>query len=178
MSEEYVNKHTWDDEWDDRWKNTRFSDLLGLTITKIENIEDVALVFYADNTWDEDGKDMIFYMSHAQEDSEVVYIESVTGDINDLIGSTIESASEEVTTMELSQEQIEAFGGGEEFNKLVCTFYRLVTKKGCVKIRWQGNSNGFYDVGVDFRRVTQEGLNVFRVIDAVMGAYLSDPDKD
>lgn len=121
---------------------------------------------------------MIFFMTHNQEGSEDVFIESITGDINDLIGSTIVSASEEVTTMELSQEQIEAFGGGGEFNTLVCTFYRLVTKKGCVKIRWEGDSNGFYDVGVDFDRVTQEGLSVFRVIAAALGAYSSDVDKN
>lgn len=36
------------------------------------------------------------------------------------------------------------------------TFYKLVTMKGAVTIRWYGRSNGWYSVAVSFERVTNE----------------------
>jgi hypothetical protein len=145
--------------WPARAKEVRFTDLLGSIITKIENIKDKALVFYVENEYGNDKEDEIFYMSHSQECCEDVYIESITGDIDDLIGLPILRAAEAVSIMELSQEKIEALDSEtDNHEKMLWTFYKLSTIKGYVDIRWQGNSNGYYSVSVDFVRITPEEL--------------------
>lgn len=139
-----------------------FADLLGKVITKIENIKDRALVFYVENEYGNDKEDKIFYMSHSQQCCEDVYIESITGDIDDLIGSPILRAAEAVSIMELSQEKIEALDSEtDNHEKMLWTFYKLSTIKGYVDIRWQGNSNGYYSVSVDFACVTPEELILY-----------------
>lgn len=136
-----------------------FADLLGKVITKIENIRDRALVFYIPNEDGHKERDQIFYMSHIPECCEDVYIESITGDIDDLIGLPILRAAEEVSIMELSQEKIEALDSEtDNHEKMLWTFYKLATIKGYVDIRWQGNSNGYYSMGVDLECVTEEEL--------------------
>lgn len=140
-------------------EEVRFVDLLGRVITKIENIKDKALVFYVENEYGNDKEDKIFYMSHSQQCCEDVYIESITGDIDDLIGSPILLASEVVSTMELSQEKMAALNSeSDNHYDMLWTFYKLSTIKGYVDIRWQGNSNGYYSVSVDFACVTEEEL--------------------
>ena len=120
-----------------------FSILKGLTITSIDGLEDdsAEVVF----TTSEGRR---FEMSHSQDCCERVSIEDVCGDINDLLNSPILLA-EEVTSEE------DPVDVNKEYHDcLYCwTFYKLSTFKGDVTIRWYGESNGYYSVGVDFEEI-------------------------
>ena len=118
-----------------------FSILKGLTITSIDGLEyDSSEVIFTTS----EGRR--FEMSHSQDCCERVSIEDVCGDVNDLLNSPILLA-EEVTSEE-DPEDIQK----DYHDDLYCwTFYKLSTFKGDVTIRWYGESNGYYSVGVDFR---------------------------
>ncbi len=81
-----------------------------------------------------------YVMRHAQDCCEDVWIESVTGDIKDLIGSPILIAEEVI------QE-------GKEEDSSTWTFYKFATSKGYVDIRWIGESNGYYSESVDLYQI-------------------------
>lgn len=84
-----------------------------------------------------DGTEYLMY--HAQDCCEEVYIESITGDIQDLIDSPLLMAQEIISTEEK-----------ETCNHFTYTFYNFATLKGYVTIRWIGNSNGYYSESVNF----------------------------
>lgn len=111
--------------------NVEFEDLLGKTITKIDQIDKEELFFHT-----EDGK--IYKMYHEQDCCENVYIEDICGDLNNLIGDPIVMA--EKSTKE----------GENDWGTETWTFYKLATNKGYVTIRWCGESNGYYSESVDF----------------------------
>ena len=77
-------------------------------------------------------------MRHDQDWGEDVYLEEIIGDLQDLVGSAIVSAykSSSSTTSE--------YGDVEQW-----TFYRFVTEKGPVTLRWIGTSNGYYSTEVE-----------------------------
>ena len=111
---------------------TDFNELLGKTLTDIIGLNDVSdtVIFEcSDNTK--------YRMWHSQRCCESVDIESVVGDVSDLIGSPILIAEE-------SKKETELF---------TWTFYKLATIKGYVDIRWYGTSNGNYSESVDFERI-------------------------
>jgi hypothetical protein len=134
------------------------STLLGLTLASVD-VEDDVIRFRTTC-----GRR--FLMNHHQDCCEIVYIESVTGDVADLIGSPIlraeESVSDELTLDMLSPNQIV-----EEVDKRITgdtspradegsktwTFYKLATRKGYVDIRWYGTSNGYYSESVTFEEI-------------------------
>lgn len=87
--------------------------------------------------------DEIYAMYHSQECCESVYIESITGDLTDLVDSPILVATEETSVV----------GGYATDGREEWTFYKLATNRGWVDIRWNGRSNGYYSVGVNFVRV-------------------------
>ena len=118
-----------------------FSILKGLTITSIDGLEDdsAEVVF----TTSEGRR---FEMSHNQDCCERVSIEDVCGDVNDLLNSPILLAEKETS----DEDPVDV--NKEYHDDLYCwTFYKLSTFKGDVTIRWYGESNGYYSVGVDFR---------------------------
>ena len=120
-----------------------FNILKGLTITSIDGLEDdsTEVIF----TTSEGRR---FEMSHSQDCCERVSIEDVCGDINDLLNSPILLAEEE--TSDYDPVDINK----EYHDDLYCwTFYKLSTFKGDVTIRWYGESNGYYSVGVDFHEI-------------------------
>lgn len=128
------------------------SDLIGKTIVKIGRIDmrfgnDDALLFYCS-----DGSK--YRMSHERECCEAVSIEDICGDLNDLTGEPIVIAEEISNHEPTSEEDIQRMLLVEE-ERFICnwTFYKLATRKGYVTIRWYGESNGYYSVGVDFQRV-------------------------
>ena len=120
-----------------------FSILKGLTITSIDGLEDdSAEVIFTTS----EGRR--FEMSHSQDCCERVSIEDVCGDVNDLLNSPILLA-EEVTSDEDPGDV-----NKEYHDDLYCwTVYKLSTFKGDVTIRWYGESNGYYSVGVDFHEI-------------------------
>ena len=89
----------------------------------------------------DDGR--IFEFAHLQECCESVYIESINGDLNNLVGNHILHATSTITT--------DRSDWGDSDTK---TFYWFKTAKGEVTIRWYGYSNGYYSENVDFYEVT------------------------
>jgi hypothetical protein len=85
-----------------------------------------------------------YVMEHYQSCCESVYIESIVGDLQDLVGNPILLAEEATNEDNPMYEHDEAFQW---------TFYKFATIKGYVDIRWYGSSNGYYSVGVDFDEV-------------------------
>jgi hypothetical protein len=86
-----------------------------------------------------DGKQFKFY--HSQDCCESVGVEEIIGDLQDLIGSPILEAEE------VSSDGTNPTCGSESYT---WTFYRYVTAKGTVTVRWLGTSNGYYSEGVSF----------------------------
>jgi len=122
-----------------KWIEYGVSDLVGKTLTNIEQKEDEELIFTL-----EDGTQFKLY--HDQSCCEHVYLADVTGEFADLIGSPITMA-EEVESKQGSHEN--NYGDSETW-----TFYKFATVKGYVTLRWIGSSNGYYSESVDFEKVT------------------------
>lgn len=125
-----------------RWDNDAdFTMLMGKTLTACRNIDNERLVFET-----EDGK--TYQMDHSQDCCEHVYVESIVGDLEDLIGTPILLA--EVVT-----DENDPPGYKREYSvdSQTWTFYKLRTIKGSVDIRWYGSSNGYYSESVDFYEV-------------------------
>ena len=128
----------------------KFSDLKGKLLRSIEKSED------------SNGEKIIFTtvdgekykLSHSQECCERIHIEDICGNLDDLIDSEILMA-EEITNKEneipdeIKTEYLENYFD----SYFLWTFYKLATIKGYVTIRWLGESNGYYSVGVDFEKI-------------------------
>lgn len=121
-----------------------FSILTGKTCSQIavkqpikeqERISD-EIVFICD-----DGTEYIMFHEHLC--CESVGIESIVGDISDLIGTPIRFAEE-------SSSCIRDKDNSESSS---WTFYRLRSDKGSVDIRWVGSSNGYYSESVDLYKI-------------------------
>lgn len=87
-----------------------------------------------------------YQLYHYQDCCESVYIESIVGELQDLVGNPL-LVSEEVSS-----------GGdigpvSEYDDAYQWTFYKFATIKGYVDIRWCGSSNGYYSTSVDFEKV-------------------------
>lgn len=115
----------------------QMSDLIGKVFTEIEGEEgeESLRLKCAEGT---------FEFVHYQSCCEFVYIESITGDMADLLGSPILLAEEST-----SEQTPEGFQHQYEPDSQTWTFYKLATIKGYVDIRWFGSSNGYYSERVD-----------------------------
>lgn len=114
--------------------------LIGKTCTHVDRVENEdgndGIVFELDNG-------DIYMLAHKQDCCEDVVIESIVGELSDLIGTPIwiaESVSNE---------------SWDDRNVLhhTWTFYKFATHKGYVDIRFHGDSNGYYSESVDFYKV-------------------------
>lgn len=88
----------------------------------------------------------IFVFSHQQDCCENVYIEDITGYLDDLIGSPILKASAE------SQDDPKAS------ESATWTFYKFATIKGWVDVRFYGSSNGYYSEDVSLNYVSKKDI--------------------
>lgn len=110
------------------------SDLIGKTIIRINGADRNSdqITFYTNDGYK-------YKMYHCQDCCESVYVEDISGDVQDLIGFEIVEASE------VSQDNPHASESG------TWTFYKLNTNNwlGGVCIRWNGESNGYYSESVE-----------------------------
>lgn len=128
--------------------------LVGKTLTSVTINEDRDRIELETS----DGEHYVFY--HRQDCCESVDIESVVGDLQDLLNTPLLLAEEVVsdTNPEDIQAQIAnraeddwTFAYGDD--SFTWTFYRFQTIKGSVTIRWYGSSNGYYSEGVMFQKL-------------------------
>lgn len=103
-----------------------------------------------------DGSQMIFenateryVFAHSQDCCESVYIESIVGDVEDLVNTPILIAEE-------SSGDTPADSTASPSESYTWTFYKFATFKGYVDIRWLGESNGYYSESVDVTYTKKE----------------------
>jgi len=120
--------------YDDR---VEIGEMVGKTFTTInKNMVDQELYF-------EEGDGHGFKMFHDQDCCEGVYLEDVVGELGDLVGSPILKAEENTSDLNPKDNHDDDFKW---------TFYNISTAKGTVTLRWYGESNGYYSIGVDLER--------------------------
>jgi len=110
------------------------NELLGQVVVKAEQLEvdgNDALIFSL-----QDGRVYMFH--HDQDCCEHVYIESIVGDLQDLVGSPLLMAEETI-----HESKDDNYDGSSTW-----TFYKFATRKGYVDVRWLGESNGYYSESV------------------------------
>ena len=121
-----------------RDRYVEFEALKGKTLKEVKQDDDKEIYFV---TVDGD----TFKMYHEQDCCESVYIESIVGDLHDLVGWPILLAEHAVG---------EPICSGKGFDDSSSwAFYKIATIKGYVDIRWVGSSNGYYSESVDFVKV-------------------------
>ena len=106
-----------------------------------------------------DGDEMLFETAHGerfvfghdQDCCESVYIEDITGDIEDLIGEPL------LLVEEVSGETPADFDP-DAHDSYTWTFYKFATRKGYVDVRWLGESNGYYSERVDLFHAVAEAV--------------------
>lgn len=120
----------------DRWNGSvPFEVLTGCTIKSVRGLER-----HSDDVYFETS-DGIYKMYHEQDCCESVYVESITGDVDDLIDAVV---------IEARVDRPDDPALGEYAESWTWTFYSIQTNKGFVQIRWYGSSNGYYGEGVSF----------------------------
>lgn len=123
------------------YDDPKFETLVGKTLTRAVNVDDEEIVF---ETADGD----TFRLYHSQDCCESVKVESITGDLGDLIGTPILLA-EEATSEDDPPDYKHQYPSDSQ----TWTFYKLRTIKGSVDIRWYGTSNGYYSESVSFAKL-------------------------
>lgn len=88
-----------------------------------------------------------FRFIHDQDCCESVYIESIEGDLQSLVGNQILVAEERSCDWKALSDYDDSY---------TWTFYVMATIKGHVDIRWYGTSNGYYSESVDFEWLNRE----------------------
>jgi len=122
---------------------TKFGDIVGKTLVKIEGLEKGSeLIQFIFND------DSIYNMFHSQDCCESVTIEDINGNIEDLLNTPILSAEESESNENPEGAEIPSYQ-----DSFTWTFYRIITIKGTVVIRWYGESNGYYSESVYFEKV-------------------------
>ena len=87
----------------------------------------------------------VYKMYHEQDCCESVYVESIVGDLDDLVGEPILRAEEAENLFDMIKNADKEEESDESYT---WTFYKLATRKGYVDIRWYGTSNGYYSEDV------------------------------
>lgn len=119
-----------------------FSDIIGKTFQSVEGMvegSDQIIFSFTDGSK--------YRMYHNQDCCETVSIVDVCGDLEDLVGGLVVTASEDCNTTD-------TFGRERMDESFTWTFYNIQTTKGSVQIRWLGESNGYYSESVDFILLT------------------------
>lgn len=85
-----------------------------------------------------------FKMYHEQDCCESVNIDDVCGDVEDLIGAIIIHFEERIS----EGDEDSGDKPNQYSESFTWTFYDIQTDKGCVNIKWLGESNGYYSESV------------------------------
>jgi hypothetical protein len=126
------------------WKYCNVSEMLGVVMSNVYKFDydsNDAIAFEA-----VDGREWRMY--HPQGCCESVHIESIAGDLADLVGSPL-TMSEEAESPVPADHQVDP-------ESETWTFYRFATVRGYVNVRWYGTSNGYYSESVSFALVQEE----------------------
>lgn len=111
------------------------------TIFPIVQVTDGEMIF--ENTRER------YVFLHHQSCCEQVYIESIVGDVEDLVNTPILIAEE-------SFGDTPADSDASPSESYTWTFYKFATFKGYVDVRWLGESNGYYSESVDVEYTLKE----------------------
>ena len=118
---------------------TIIDEMIGRTFSEVfTNDNKTKLIFRGDyylGTWG-----VVFKFFHFQECCENVWIEDIVGDLDDLKG-------EPLTEAEVVTEECDVGASHQTWS-----FFKFGTSKGCVTVRWCGESNGFYSECVSLIR--------------------------
>lgn len=126
-----------------------FKILKGQTLTKVEvdrSSGEDSIIFHT-----QEGNK--YKMMHFQDCCEGVSIEDINGDWEDILNQEVLLAEERTQDWEDAPEN----QGKEHWGIGMWTFYVLRTVKGSVDIRWYGESNGYYSIGVSFISPNSDG---------------------
>lgn len=110
-------------------------ELIGKTLINVESTDDEIIFTVSDTE--------AYRLCHYQDCCEDVHIESIVGDLSDLIGAPI------ITAIESCDDNHDDCPD----DSCTWTFYKFSTTKGYVDIRWIGSSNGYYSESVYFDRM-------------------------
>lgn len=146
----------------DRWKKeVPFSTLIGKTLVSVENTEEEVRFTTTEGE--------IYTQYHDQDCCEDVSVDSIVGDLDDLVGSPILKAEEASQSgsaeydwsSDDNEKKVSDWPNGIPVPEYVqdsftWTFYKLATIKGSVDIRWFGGSNGYYSESVSFCHENKE----------------------
>lgn len=113
-----------------------FHFMQGLTLARIDKTDDRVELHTTD------GRSFLMY--HSQDCCESVSVESVIGNIEDVLGSPITHAERVI-----SSENPPGFTK-EYQDSFTWTTFTVITAKGSLVIRWYGESNGYYSESVSF----------------------------
>ncbi|MCT7065233.1 hypothetical protein [Salmonella enterica] len=117
---------------------TIIEDIIGLIFDDVMVNEDkTELVFRRDYWCGEWGH--VFTFFHEQGCCESVWIEDITGDLDDLTDSVITEAEVVTETRDTDE------------GRQTWSFFKFGTRRGCVTVRWCGESNGFYSESVSLK---------------------------
>lgn len=121
----------------------KIEDMVGKVFTKVATSDDM-LIF------ENDVECYTFF--HSQDCCEYVRIEDIVGDLSDLEGEPLVTASEETNLFDL----LKNIDKEIKDDSHTWTFYKFATRKGYVDVRWLGESNGYYSESVDlaYRKVS------------------------
>lgn len=133
------------------------SELYDNTLSKIEKIGDDIFIFH--DQWG-----LIYRMYYEEDPKYEVVMESITGDINTLIGAPIELVILEQSIPQKSKK----ISLGREWNKRKQIRYIISTVKGGVDIRWSVGYDGNYHGEVlfeeidsrEYKRLIENGMEV------------------
>ena len=122
-------------------KLIEFKELKGKIIKKIEKVENGdggdAIKFTTD-------LHDIYLLTHLQDCCEDVYLESITGDINNVLNNPIISA-------DVIEGECKWDDKGDIHSTFV--FYEIKTVKGLITIRFNGSSNGNYSEKAELYKI-------------------------
>jgi hypothetical protein len=130
-----------------------FSKLNGATIHKIEGCTQGSdrILFYTSVG--------IFQMMHHYNCCESVDVEDVCGDPNDIVDALVVKAEESSSeNVEVGVAVPEGWNPEWKPESYTWTYYRLITTKGDLDIRWFGSSNGYYSERVNFEQIRDPSL--------------------